>query len=533
MRLQQRVAALFAVLVATTSWAQIRSSGIVGSVVDSSGAAVVAAQVAAVSQETKSSYTTASNEAGQFTLPYLQHGRYTVTVTKEGFKTAEITGVELSTAETVRVPVRLEVGAVSTSIEVSAEAAGIEVESVSMQGALAARVIESLPNINDNPFYYATLQPGVVGRASLSDTQSVNSFGIGIDGRRTFSAISVNGGQAFTNDIQVDGVSVQGSAWNEAAVVPNRDSLQEVRTITNNFSAEYGRAQGVIQMATKSGTSQYHGTLFDRVRNDAFTANSFRSNNRGIPRTPFKVNTFGGTIGGPVGNTGLYFFTSYEGFVHHKTIEYVKQVPDEYQRIGDFSGTRVNVSGTPTPVQIFDPFSATETGRNVYARTPIPNAIIPASRIDPYMKKFMSYYPLPNRAAEDQYGANNYLYRPLRVFHKNSVNSRLDYRWGKHSLYGTGGLTKGLIDNPSSWGPDNPFNSRNEFIGRFVTDQNPYGAIGDTFVISPTLVMDVRYGINRIQTNSEAEIFRNFDYDQFGIPKDILAINALPGRRRK
>src|SRR5262249_46746477 len=186
----------------TPARAQIRSGSIVGTVVDPSGAAVSGAEVKVTLLENNVSYKTTTNDSGQYTIPYLQLGQYTVSVGKAGFKTADITGVQIATAETVRVPVRLDVGAVTTSVEITADAAGVEVESASVQGVTDRQLVESIPNINGNPFYFATLLAGVVGREELSDGQSVNSFGIGIDGRRNFSAISVNSGQAFTNDIQ-------------------------------------------------------------------------------------------------------------------------------------------------------------------------------------------------------------------------------------------------------------------------------------------------------------------------------------------
>jgi trimeric autotransporter adhesin len=225
--------------------------------------------------------------------------------------------------------------------------------------------------------------------------------------------------------------------------------------------------------------------------------------------------------------TNLFFFVSYEGLTHNQTVDYLKNVPTALQKVGDFSQTKTTVSGVPVPIQIFDPYSSQLTGQNIYQRTPVPNNIIP--RPDPNALKLMSYFPLPNRTADDQFGANNYEYRPIRTFGKNSVNSRLDYHWGKHSLYGTGGLTRGTITTPGSWGPGNPFYSRNDSIGNNLSDNNPYGAIGDTIVLSPTMVADVRYGLNRIQSNNEAALYPNLDYGALGIPPAMQAINAVPG----
>lgn len=512
---------------APLAFPQIRSGAIVGTIVDPSGAPVPDAKIAVLAQETNFSYDTQTNIAGDYAVPYLPFGRYTVTVLKEGFNTVRLGGISVRTAQTVRADARLELSTIATAVEVAASAAELQTESATVQNAVDARVIQTVPNVTHNPFYYATLQPGVVPRAALNDTQSVNSFGIGIDGRRAFSAISANGGQAFTNDIQLDGISVQGSAWNEAAVLPNPEGVQEVRTIINNFSAEYGRAQGVIQVTTKSGTNEYHGSAFYRKRNEAFNANTFGNNARGVARPPFKVDTFGATVGGAIRRDRAFFFLSYEGLKHNRAVDYMKTVPTDLEKKGDFSRTLVNNSGVPTLIKLYDPFSVAIAGPNLYRRGMIPNGVIP--RPDPYASKLFSYYPSPNRTPDDVYNTNNYFNRVNRAFSRDSINSRLDYRWGRHSIYGSGGITRGDIVTPNSWGPDNPFQSRNEFIGSTVTDRNPYAAIGDTVVLSPTLVLDVRYGVNRINANNEAQVFPDFDYSAFGIPQELQVLNAVPG----
>ena len=180
-------------------------------------------------------------------------------MTLAGFAPFKRTGITLNATETVRVPVELSVGTVGQTVEVSAEAPLLQTDRTSVSGAVGAEMIEALPNITQNPLAYAFLQAGAVPRAAAADTTSLNSFGIGVAGRRQFSAVGVNGGRAFTNDIQLDGLPVMGGGYNEASVVPNTEGLQEVRVISNNFSAEYGRGQSVISMSTKSGTNAFHG----------------------------------------------------------------------------------------------------------------------------------------------------------------------------------------------------------------------------------------------------------------------------------
>src|SRR5262249_39871794 len=148
-------------------------------------------------------------------------------------------------------------------------------------------------------------------RNATSDTTSLNSFGIGVNGRRQYSAIGVNGGRAFTNDIQLDGLPVMGGGYNEAAIIPNTEGLMEVRVISNNFTAEYGHGQSVISMSTKSGTNSFHGQGSYLLRNEALNANTNSNNANGLPRAAFKVNEFGGAVSGPIVRDKLFFFSSY------------------------------------------------------------------------------------------------------------------------------------------------------------------------------------------------------------------------------
>lgn len=240
---------------------QVITGSLSGTVRDSSEAAIVGAKVTVLNQDMGIQFEVSSNDQGDYVAPYLPPGTYRLSAEFAGFRTAVSLGNVVQVNQKTRVDFRLEVGEITQTVEVTASALQLQTGATTVQNVTGERVIQAVPNISHNPLYYAGLQPGVVPRAAFNDTQSVNSFGIGIDGRRTFSALSINGGQAMTNDVFLDGISVQGSAWNEVAVLPNQDGVQEVRTVINNFSAEYGRAQGVIAIRTKSGTNDYHGSL--------------------------------------------------------------------------------------------------------------------------------------------------------------------------------------------------------------------------------------------------------------------------------
>ena len=509
---------------------QVRSGSIVGLIVDPTGAPVPDAAVSVLALDTNVKSETKTNASGEYIVPYLPPAQYSVTVERQGFITAKAGAVEVATAQTVRVDMKLQLGSVSSTVAVTATAIELQTESATVQNMVGETLIQELPNLTNNAFYYATLQPGVEQRAAANDTQTLRSFGIGDDARRQFSAISINGGLSFTNEALLDGTSVLGATFNEASVLPNPDGVQEVRTTINNYSAEYGRAQGVISVTTKGGTNEFHGSAFDHLRNEALNANSFGNNQMSVARPAFKANTYGGTVGGPIKKNLMFFFVSYEGLQHTQSLDYFATVPTALERVGNFSQTLVNVSGTPTPLQIFDPFNVRQLAPDQYQRAAVPNAIIPNP--DPYIEKMMSYYPLPNRQPQDVYNTNNFYRRGSQDFSRNTVNSRLDYHVGKHSLYWTGGLSQGTVNASPTWGANNPFQTNLPLsgIGLTVSDNNPYASIGDTVVLSPTLVLDVRYGITRTKTVNEFPVSSNLDYSQFGISPQIAAINPIPGR---
>ncbi len=511
------------------SMAQIKSSIITGLVTDKTGAVIPDAEVTVTNDETQVVDKGKTDRAGEYSVPYLAAGRYTLTVDKPGLSTFKITGVVLGTGQQTRVDAQLQLGSVGATVQVQADAIALQTESSSLQGRVDSRVIDGVPDLNHNPFYFATLEAGIVGRNELVSTTNPYSFGVGMYSRDRLSAFSVNGAQAFSTDITVDGVSVMGATMNEALVLPNRDGIEEVRTITNNFSAEYGRGQGAVAVTTKSGTNSYHGSLFDQLRNEDLNANTFNNNTLGIVRAPFKVDYYGGTIGGPILKNKLFFFVGYEGLNHNTAADWLVTVPTPLQKKGDYSQTLVNVNGVPTPIQLYDPFTVTLAGPNLYQREPIPNAVIPNPNAAAL--KLYSFYPDPNRAPSDVYNDNNYFHRGLQTTRKDDLNTRIDYHRGMQSIYGTGGLHSGTINTPQPWGDSNPYyvSPTSGGIAPIVSDKNPYIGIGDTIVLSPSLVADLRFGLQRINTKYATPLYPNFDYNALGIPPSIQSVFVLPG----
>lgn len=531
----RNVIALFAVVLCCAGVAagQVRSSSITGTIADVSGAVIPNTKVIVTNQDTRVSQETQSNQSGEYTVPYLQAGRYTIEAQFDGFQTQRVTDLVLGTSTTVRANLTLTPGPVTTSVEVEASAATLQTESSVVQGSVNETIITAVPNLNNNPLYYATLQAGVVGAPQV---QQSTRLGVGFQDRQFMSAIRINGGQMGSNDVQLDGLSVQGAAWHETTVVPNRDALQEVRVVTNSFAADLGNGQGLISMTTKSGSNEIHGGLNYRMRNEALNANGLRNNMLKIDRSKYRVHDGGGSLGGPVvipkmidGRNKLFFFGSFWRLTYSEPLQSLSTVPTERERSGDFSQTLVaDNQGNPVPVQIFNPYSATayQGSRDVFIRSPFPGATIPNP--NPIAMKYLNAYPLPNRAPSNPYGADNYFFDGPRKTVRNNMAGRLDYKLGTtHSFYGTGGFQNGSIDQPNRWGEGNPF--VNMGWPGLVSDNNWYSAIGDTVVLSPTLVMDVRYGVTRINTAASYPAGAGFNYDEYGMPKEVQSLIAVWG----
>ena len=432
-------------------------------------------------QDTNVATELVTNGAGQFTAPYLPAGTYTVAVTLPGFAPFRRTGVVVGTAETVRVAVEMSVSKVGETVEVSAEAPLLQTDRTSVSGAIGAEMIEALPNITQNPLAYAFLQAGAVPRNATNDTQGANSFGIGVDGRRQWSAVGVNGGRAFTNDIQLDGLPVMGGGYNEASVVPNTEGLQEVRVISNNFSAEYGRGQAVIAMSTKSGTNAFRGQGVYMIRHEGLDANTFSNNAQNIPKREFRVNDAGGSIGGPILRNKLFFFTQLPRPPQQPGLDAAADGADraragrqlqpdlhprrERQRRSRRASSTPRTSSRKGP----DLYPPRRDSRTRSFRTRIrPRCACSATTRCRTGRRTTCTTRTTSRRRSLHDGPPSQLEQPRRL-----------PRTGKHSIYGSGGISYAEIVTPRPFG-EAPFNDADGVRG----DKNPYFQIGDAIVLS-------------------------------------------------
>ena len=394
--------------------AQQFTATIQGVVHDATGAVIAGADLSVININTNETRHVTTDRDGAYVVPQLKPGDYRIVVERTGFKTATVDGIKLDVQQTRAVDVRLEVGGTKETVTVSATVAPIETVSSTISQTIENRRVVDLPLNGRNPFSLATLSPGVIPAPGSSPF--------------------ISGGRNATSEVTIDGIS-NVNAENNVSILdlnytPSVDAVQEFSVQTNAVSAEFGRlGGGVINLVTKSGTSQFRGTLFGFLRDSALDANNFFSNRAGIRKGDFRRKQFGGNTGGPIRRGRTFFFVNYEGLRQGTANVGTFTVPLPEWRQGDFSNLK-NAAGQP--VIIYDPLTTRPDPNNPgrFIRSPFPNNVIPAARINPIARRLMSYWPLPNTAPTNvNTAANNYAVAGTSVSENNQIDSRVDHEF--------------------------------------------------------------------------------------------------------
>lgn len=256
-----------------------------GTVTDPTGAVIPGASVACTNTQTGLQRRVETNSDGIFVFPDLPIGSYTLEIAKHGFATERRTGVSLLTGQDVELGISLPVGNMAQAVEVTEGAPLIETESTSIQTSVNQRQMQDLPLNGRNPLQLTTLTPGTV--LTNVGTES---------GQQDNTGLSVNGLRATQNTFLLDGTVYTNRFFDSVPTMPNPDALQEFTIQSSDYSAEYGGAGALVQLSTRSGSNEIHGTAFEFLRNTELDARNFFN----ITKPPFKLNQFGGTVGGPI-----------------------------------------------------------------------------------------------------------------------------------------------------------------------------------------------------------------------------------------
>jgi hypothetical protein len=487
--------------------AQVNTGTILGNVTDPSGAVIAKAKVTATNQDTGFTRSTQSLADGSYLIPLLPISpRYKVEVDAPGFRSLAQTGIELQLNQNVRIDFHAQVGSTKEVVQVSEQAPLVDTESAGGGEVVESRRMSELPLNGRNPLQLAGLVPGV---AALGTVPVITL------GNRAANFMSIDGSRINETDYQLDGVRFAGSYNNSGLNYPNPDALSEFKLITNPLSAEYGEYSGAVFTAvTKSGTNDFHGSVFEFLRNDALNAKNYFSTT--VPT--LKQNQFGATAGGHIIKNRLFWFGSYQGFrIRQEALQ-----PSEPLTSDERNG--LITSATP----VLDP----ETG------LPFPTNsqgqyVIPQSRISPVTQTLLSKY-LPTAPANGVFQETG-----SSKVNVNQYSGKIDYNIKtSDQLY-----FSALVDQTD---PSNPFTACCPSTGESFTG---YGTINQTqkikvFTVSeihsfrPNTINEFRFGfskqleqnigVNQVSPDTLGITNWNFNYDPDSKPQSPTF--NLPGR---
>jgi hypothetical protein len=457
--------------------AQQVTATITGRITDPSGAAVVNAKVTATSVERGTQSTTTTNADGYFNLQYLVVGAYNVRVENAGFQAATQSNVTLQMNQVAKLDFQLQVGNVETTVEVTAAAPVLQTESTQLGQVIDSRTNTTLPLATRNYVQLTLLAPGSVhpDPSTFTSGQTTSSSG------RPY----VNGNREQANNFVLDGMDNNQVSDNLVGYAPSVDAIQEFNEITNNAPAEFGNFMGgIVSTTIKSGTNQYHGDVFEFLRNDALNANSWSNNFTGADRPKLRWNEFGATLGGPIKKDKLFFFVDYQGqrFDTPTSIGAISVLTPQ-ERSGDFSQL------LPT-TQLYNPLNIVNG-----QRAPFAGNIIPANMLDPVAQKIVndtSAYPLPTGPKL----INNYLYANHTYINGDQGDAKIDWNVDeKDRVFGR--FSQSMYTNPST-------NNVPIFYNSFNNSPTHTGVLDWTRTLSPTIVNEARVGVNYVFLNNGA-----------------------------
>jgi hypothetical protein len=485
---------------------------VLGNVTDSSGAAVVGAKVSVTNVDTNTTISTQTNGEGFYSTPPVNVGNYQVSVERQGFRKEVRSGIILQVDQRAEINVQLQVGAIGDSIQVTGEAPLVNTEDSTIGQVVDNKRVEELPVNGRSAFALIELTPN--SHSNAGPTQS------GFADRGTnLSAFSINGGPSAVNNLLVDGMTAVNSYYPDLNSDLAVDAVQEFKVQSGSMSAEYGfTLGGVINVATKSGTNGYHGSLYEFVRNNVFDArNAFAT------ATPaFRYNQYGLAFGGPVrlpkydGRNKTFIFGNWEQWNYIRYSQSITTLPIAEQRKGDFSHL---YDATGKLIPIYDPATtvANPAGSG-FVRSVFSNNVIPTSRLDPVAQNLNQFYPLPNRAPTNAFtNANNYIALVNENRHMQQYTTRIDHHFSdQDSIFGRYTYFVHHTDNGTASPYPDP-----AVRDRFDNFETRNTTISETHTFSPTVLNEIRVGTARQFFPFQAAAYNQNWPQKLGFPSNV------------
>ena len=459
--------------------AQVERGTITGTVTDSNGAAVPDATVHVTAESTNQVITLKTDSAGQYTASNLTPGSYTVQVEKAGFQSRVNKGFVIQVFQTARLDVALNVGTVTQTVEVTTAVPVLQNENASVGQVITTQAIDQLPLNGRNMSQLAIIAPGVTG-LNYAQTNTIASGGRPDELRPGGTTIVANGARDGANKLLLDGIDNTEMIAQTFVVRPSVDGLQEFAVLTSNVGAQFDRGIGAIVVtSTRSGTNSFHGSGYEYLRNSYVDAKNYFVAS-GAPNPAYRLNDFGGRLGGPILHNKTFFFVNYEGYFERAASTLVTTVPTLAERQGNFQGV----------AHVYDPLTTTSGSTNT--RTQFTNDIIPSNRFDPIAYQLVNAYPAPQNAAL----ANNYTTYPLKLSNDNRADVRIDHQISAtQTLFGRYSLDDTQIQMPNTFN-DVIGGNENSFSGH-QANRGQQGVIAYTKVLPRNSVAEYRFGFDR------------------------------------
>lgn len=495
----RRAAGLCSLVLMTAAIAAGQSfqGGMRGSVTDAAGAAIPDAKVALIDQGAGISRSTLTNAIGEYSFSAITPGTYQVAVESPGFKKLNRRGIEIATQQFLTLDLKLEIGEVTQSVQVTEEVPLIDASNASTGQVVDRQKLVDLPNLGRNPFMMSKIAQNVVPAGDPRFNRMQDQSGS--------SQISIAGGPVRGNNYLLDGVPIT-DFQNRAVIIPTIESVQEVKIQANTYDAEMGRTGGgVFNTYLKSGTNQVHVSAFGYMRQPSWLANPFFFNrspaNEGLkPDTPFR--NYGASFGGPVripkvydGRNRTFFFLGGEAYRQRSADAADFPVPTALERAGNFSQSKTSAG---TPLEIFDPLSTRSNGAGGYVRDSFAGGILPVSRINPIGLAIASYFPNPQRVAQF-HGQSNYTASTLLADRADQLTGKFDHEFAPWFRSSLSYLHYGSIEPNQHW-----FGSVATPAGNMLYRKVDATQWNNILTPTPTTVLSIRYGFNRFPNQSRA-----------------------------
>ena len=476
--------------------AQVLYGSIVGTVIDRSGSAIPNASVTVVNTSTGQARAETSTQEGTYALADLVPGTYTVTVKAPGFRSLSQTELQVTSNTVSRLENRMEIGEVTDAVTVAADIATLQTDQADVHVSLTSAAVTQLPLSGYRN--YQSLLNLVPGATPVSFQNAVS----GSPARAL--ATNINGATNTANNTRLDGASnMRASLPAQNLYVPPAESIEVVNVSTNSFDAEQGFAGGAaVNVITKSGANQFHGVLFEHHTDSSLKSrNFFTLDNRASKDI---INTYGGTIGGPIKKNKLFFFGSWEGMRERMNFTKITTVPTAAERAGDFSAYKVT---------LYDPATGNPDGTG---RTPFLNNIIPANRQSPIAQQIQALLPLPNLAGT----TSNYFDSAPASFNRDNVDVKINWNKSeKTSLWTKYSTMKALVQSQYSLGKaggSGMINGGGAGTGNVLMQ---VAAIGWVHTFSPTFLVDGTVAYSRDPLSLIGpDSGTNYGLDVFHIP---------------